>query len=219
MFFITMTCNAQWSKIQSQLHPGQDYSNIPLVVVQVFKQKLTLLLAAIKMMFPNAGAQVYCLRSIEFQKHGLPHAHLLFHFEKPCLDPNDIDDIVSAEMPTNINNAALVRRFMMHNHPPADKLALKYCQKQDDNGTRTCRFHYPQPLQQVTMVNSEGHVHYRCHKAGDEMVVPHCLLLVKKFGCHINFEVANTSHLFQYLFKYIHKGNNLCHLLICSASY
>ena len=79
MFFITMTCNAQWSKIQSQLHPGQDYSDIPLVVV-VFKQKFTLLLAAIKTMFPNAGAQVYCLQSIEFQKHGLPYTCLLFHF-------------------------------------------------------------------------------------------------------------------------------------------
>ena len=56
MFFITMTCNVQWSKIQSQLCPGQDYSDIPLVVVWVFKQKLTLLLAAIKTMFPNVGA-------------------------------------------------------------------------------------------------------------------------------------------------------------------
>ena len=107
----------------------------------------------------------------------------------------------------------------MHNHPPADKPASKYCQKQDDNGTQTCRFHYPHPLQQVTMVNSEGCVHYRHHKAGNEMVVLHCLPLVKKFKCHINFEVANTSHLFQYIFKYIHKGNYLCHLLICNASY
>lgn len=55
MFFITMTCNAQWSEIQSQLCPGQ-YSDIPLVVVWVFKQKLTLLLAAIKTIFPNVGA-------------------------------------------------------------------------------------------------------------------------------------------------------------------
>lgn len=212
-FFVTMTCNAQWREIQSQLRPGQDYTDIPLVVVRVFKQKLSLLLTAIKTMFPNAGAQVYCLRSTEFQKRGLPHTHMLIRFEKPCLDPNDIDDIVSAEMPTNVDDAALVRKFMMHNHPPADRPASKYCQKQHEDGTRTCRFHYPHPLQQVTTVDAEGRVHYRRRKPGDEMVVPHCLPLIKKFECHINFEVANTSHLFQYIFKYIHKGRHQCYLL------
>jgi hypothetical protein len=30
--------------------------------------------------------------------------------------------------------------------------------------------------------------------------------LLRRFNCHINFEVANTAHLFQYIFKYIHKG-------------
>ena len=38
------------------------------------------------------------------------------------------------------------------------------------------------------------------------MVVPHCLPLLVKFLCHINFEVANAIHLFQYLFKYVYKG-------------
>lgn len=38
------------------------------------------------------------------------------------------------------------------------------------------------------------------------MIVPHCLPLLRQFKCHINFEVAATSHIFQYLFKYIHKG-------------
>jgi hypothetical protein len=37
-------------------------------------------------------------------------------------------------------------------------------------------------------------------------VVPHCLPLLRKFRCHLNMECANTSHLFQYLFKYVHKG-------------
>jgi hypothetical protein len=30
------------------------------------------------------------------------------------------------------------------------------------------------------------------------VVVPHCLLLLRKFKCHINFEIAGSSHLFQY---------------------
>ena len=32
-FFITMTCNSNWPEIQSQLHPGQDFTDIPVVVV------------------------------------------------------------------------------------------------------------------------------------------------------------------------------------------
>lgn len=38
------------------------------------------------------------------------------------------------------------------------------------------------------------------------MVVPHCLPLLRKFNCHLNFEVCSTSHIFQYLFKYVHKA-------------
>jgi hypothetical protein len=71
-FFITMTCNANWPEIQSELRPGQDFTDIPIVVVRVFKQKLALLQKAMKSMFVNAGRQLYCICSIEFQKQGLP---------------------------------------------------------------------------------------------------------------------------------------------------
>ena len=37
-------------------------------------------------------------------------------------------------------------------------------------------------------------------------VVPHCLPLIRKFECHMNMEVAGCGQLFQYLFKYVHKG-------------
>lgn len=43
-FFITMTCNAKWPEIQSQLRPGQDYTDIPVIVARVFKRKLALLM-------------------------------------------------------------------------------------------------------------------------------------------------------------------------------
>jgi len=68
-----------------------------------------------------------------------------------------------------------------------------------------CHFGYPHALQSTTTIDNLGKPHYRQRTHGDEMVVPHCLLLIRSFDCHVNFEVANTSHLFQYLFKYIHK--------------
>ena len=82
------------------------------------------------------------------------------------------------------------------------------------DGSRTCRFKYPHPLQPVTTFDPDGRIHYRRRKPGDEMIVPHCLPLLRKFQCHINFKVANTSHIFQYLFKYIHKGMFFVHMLL-----
>lgn len=208
-FFITMTCNPDWPEIQSQLRPGQDYTDIPVVVVRVFKRKLALLLQTLKSMFVHVGKPVYCIHCVEFQKRGLPHSHILLKFPKDCVDPSDIDQIVSAEIPENAADARLVLKFMMHKHPPADKPCAKYCQRESVDGTRTCRFHYPHPLQNQTTVDTEGRVHYRRRRAGDEMVVPHCLPLLRKFECHINFEVADGAHMFQYMFKYIHKGELL----------
>ena len=216
-FFITFTCNANWHEIQSQLRPGQDFTDVPIVVVRVFRQKLSALESTLKSMFPNAGRLLYIVHSVEFQKRGLPHAHILVKYERDCIHPDDIDAVVNAEMPSDPADAQLVHTCMMHSHPPASKRPSKYCQRLDVEGHRYCRFGYPQQLQPSTTIDAEGRVHYRRRKNGDEMVVPHCLPLLRKFQCHLNFEVANTSHLFQYLFKYIHKGATLLphkHLLL-----
>lgn len=204
-FFITITCNSDWPEIKVRLRPGQDFSDIPSDVIRVFKQKLTLLEQSLKTMFPHAGRVQYLIHSIEFQKRGLPHAHILCKFERECTSANDIDCIVSAEMPTDPDDKELIQKLMLHHHPSADSQRSVYCQRVRD-GQRICRFGYPQPLQDKTTIDAEGRVHYRRRKAGDEWVVPHCLPLIRKFQCHINLEVANPSHLFQYIFKYIHKG-------------
>lgn len=212
-----MTCNPEWPEITSQLRPGQNFSDIPIIVNRVFKQKLTLLLRALTTMFPNAGHVRYSIHTIEFMKRGLPHAHILLKYDHDCITSQDIDSVVSAEMPNDAADAALVRKFMTHNHPPSTAPPAKYCQRLTADGSRFCRFHYPFPLQDETTIDNEGRIHYRRRKVGDEMIVAHCLPLLRKFECHINFEVANTSHLFQYLFKYIHKGNvTFCISMFCN---
>ena len=144
-------------------------------------------------MFPNAGAHVYCLQSTDFQKCGLLHTHLLIHFETPCSGPAVIDNIVSAEIPINTDDAALVQKFMMHNHPASNRPVSKYCQKEHKDGTQSCRFHYPHPLQHTTTIDNEGHIHYKCCKSRDKMVVSHCVLFITKFHCHICYNF--TSYL------------------------
>ena len=205
-FFVTMTCDPNWPEIESQLLSGQDFTDVPVVVCRVFHQKLHVLLKTLKSMFPNAGRQIYCISSIEFQKRGLPHAHILIKYEKDCINSHDIDQVVSTELPNDPHDRDLVQKFMMHKHPALNRPPSTYCQCVDTTGNRVCRFHYPKPLQPSTTINFDGRVEYRRRSQTDEFVVPYNLTLLRAFRCHINFEVANTSHLFQYLFKYIHKG-------------
>lgn len=216
-FFVTFTCNGDWPEIRSRLRPGQTYADIPVVVCRVFKQKLSRLMTVFRTMFPNAGRLLYSIQCVEFQKRGLPHAHILLKYSKDCVSPDDIDRVISARIPKEPNDAEIVRRFMIHpthnsnvinNIPPSPEKPLKYCEKWK-NGARVCRFGYPKPTQEATSVDSSDRIIYR-REEGDAFVVPHCLPLIRKFGCHINMEVAGCGQLFQYLFKYIHKGITDC---------
>jgi hypothetical protein len=204
-FFITMTCNPNWPEIRSMLG-SRLYSDDPVLVARVFKQKLRRLLETLNTMFCNSGPLRYHIYTIEFQKRGLPHAHILIRYARDCVLPEDIDAIVSAEIPLNALDARLVRDFMIHSHPNPNSLPT-YCERVDhQTGLSRCQFHFPYTLQPTTTINDEGRVQYRRCNPGDEWVVLHCLPLLRKFQCHINFEVANTSIIFQYLFKYVHKG-------------
>ncbi len=198
-FFITMTCNPQWPEITSRLRPGQAFSDIPVVVCRVFKRKVAIFEQYLRSMFPNSGGVVYLIHVIEFQKRGLPHAHILIKYRMDCVTPSDIDQVISAEMPDAPEDAALIRKHLIHSHG-------RYCQRKDRDGNTYCRFRYPHRLQDTTTIDAEGRVSYRRRRDGDELVVPHCLPLIRAFQCHINFEAAGPSYIFQYIFKYIHKG-------------
>ena len=212
-FFVTFTCNGDWPEIRSRLRPGQTYADVPVIVCRVFKQKLSRLMALFRTMFPNAGPLLYSIQRVEFQKRGLPHAHILLKYTNDCVLPDDIDRVISARIPDDPNDAEIVNKFMIHpTHsstvinriPPSPENPLKYCERWKD-GARVCRFGYPKPPQEQTSFDPSGRVLYRRGRE-DSFVVPHCLPLLRKFDCHINMEIAGCGHLFQYLFKYIHKG-------------
>ncbi len=204
-FWVTFTCNADWPEIHLHLLPGQSWRDQPFLVVCVFKAKLCQFITVFSKMFPNTGGIQYLIEHVEFQKRGLPHAHMLFKFRHDLLHPLDIDRVVSAEMPDNPNDILLIEKFMLHHHPSPICPISSYCQSVV-NGECVCQFHYPQPLTEQTTVNAEGCVHYQWWREQDRMVVEHILPLLRLFNCHINVQIASTSHIFQYLFKYINKG-------------
>jgi len=86
-----------------------------------------------------------------------------------------------------------------NNHP------LKYCERWKD-GARICRFNYPKQIVPETTINDSSRVQYARYRKEDKNIVPHCLPLLRKFKSHMNVEIGGSGQLFQYLFKYIHKG-------------
>ena len=80
--FITMTANPKWSEIQDQLPTGFSPQSRPDIVNRVFHQKKNKLIKLIEkdQVFGKMRAYTY---TIEFQKRGLPHCHLLVFLEWP----------------------------------------------------------------------------------------------------------------------------------------
>ena len=116
--FITFTCNPLWDEITCSLLLNQKATDHPDLIIRVFRQKLRELLNVIlkKHVLGKPIGHVY---TIEFQKHGLPHAHILVILVddfKPR-DPSDYDKIVCAELPDPDINPRLhqtVKRCMLH---------------------------------------------------------------------------------------------------------
>jgi hypothetical protein len=99
-YFITFTFNPNWPEIQAELIPGQTAIDRPDLVTRVFRMKLLVLMKDL-MKDEVFGPTVAQIHVIEFQKWGLPHAHILIIL-KPEFRPTtpaQIDMAISAELP------------------------------------------------------------------------------------------------------------------------
>jgi Helitron helicase-like domain at N-terminus len=114
-----VTTNPQWREITENLLPGQHAANDrPDLVARVFYLKFLAMMD--DLLKQNVLGQIVgVIYTIEFQKRGLPHAHILVILaenDKPRTE-SDIDQIVSAEIPDELIDAELfatVKRCMLH---------------------------------------------------------------------------------------------------------
>ncbi len=150
--FITMTCNPRWPEIKNALFAGQTANDRPDLISRVFKMKLTALMKDLKS--GVLGEVQAWMNVVEFQKRGLPHAHILLIFKQgsKLRTPDAYDSVVSAEIPDKTTQPKLhdvVMRNMIHT-------CRTSCLA---NGS--CSSHYPQNFTQITYTNSEGYPEYR----------------------------------------------------------
>ena len=113
--FITVTCNPNWPEIKSQLYGNEQPSDRHDLISRIFKQKLEKLMDLIvkHKIFSDVSCWIY---SIEWQKRGLPHAHILIWL-KNKIRLTDMDAIISAEFPDkNIDPELfeIVSKHMIH---------------------------------------------------------------------------------------------------------
>ncbi|XP_013583371.1 PREDICTED: uncharacterized protein LOC106292319 [Brassica oleracea var. oleracea] len=216
--FVTITANLNWSEIKEHLarYGGEFPNDRPDIECRVFKMKLDQLLKDFKTgtFFKPYTAAVH---RIEFQKRGLPHAHILLWFGNSSRTPSadEVDAIISAELPDTEKDPeayALVTKHMIHG--PCGVMNPKSpCMYKN-----VCTRKFPRPYNDNTSVDKSGYILYRRRRneyatvvkneatLDNTFVVSHNIDLLKKYEAHINVEWCNRTSAVKYLFKYITKG-------------
>ena len=123
--FITVTINPNWVEIRDSLLPGQDPPDRPdrysCKSFQAKSLEVINLMLKCEMVFGNVQAWLY---TIEWQKRGLPHCHLLLWLvSKDRITPEKIDSVINAEIPDSIEDPGL-HQIVMSNmvHGPCGSL-------------------------------------------------------------------------------------------------
>ncbi|UYV66868.1 hypothetical protein LAZ67_4003184 [Cordylochernes scorpioides] len=221
--FITFTCNPSWPEINAELFNGQKPMDRHDLTARVFKLKLNKLIALItkQCIFGETRCWMF---TIEWQKRGLPHSHILIWL-KDKIHPIQIDNVISAEIPNpeeDPNLYEVVIKNMIHG--PCGTFNINApCMK---NGK--CSKNYPRDLISDTQTGFDGYPRYRRRapenggfkgklkgrgnteiEVDNKWVVPYSPLLSRMFKAHINVEYCHSVKSIKYICKYVNKGNDM----------
>ena len=194
--------------------------NRPELVARVFALKLKALLKDLTEEGVLGVVVAYCW-TIEFQKRGLPHAHILLvmRSEDKPRTPADVDRLVAAGLPDDSDPQQadlfeIVSSLLMHG--PCGALAPnKPCM----NEQGVCSKGFPKEFAEETSLPQDQYPVYRRRDNGrsvekngmvldNRWVVPYNAYLLKKYKAHINVHVCTSIRAVKYLYKYIHKGHD-----------
>src|ERR1043165_9077961 len=216
--FVTFTCNPKWPEVTRELLPNQNAIDRPDLTARVFHMKLQELLKDL-LQNNKLGKVIAYIYVIEFQKRGLPHAHILLILapEDKLRSTDDYDSIVSAEIPDPITHPLAyetISTMMMHG-PCGAMDPTAPCMKDG-----VCQKRYPKNFHENTQEGENGYPIYRRRDNGrsiktkngiqldNRWVVPHNIDLVTKYNAHINVEICNSILAIKYLYKYVYKGHD-----------
>ncbi len=151
---VTFTCNPQWPEIKRMLLLGQQPQDRSDLVTRVFKIKLKEFINEIHKKH-ILGSMIAGIYVIEFQKCGLPHAHIFIFFTEDY-KPHTVKDVnrmISAELSNPEANKLpheTVARCMMHG-PCGAAFPNAPCMEEGN-----CKKQYPCKFQFETVTNING---------------------------------------------------------------
>ncbi|XP_044596944.1 uncharacterized protein LOC123273568, partial [Cotesia glomerata] len=218
--FITFTCNPKWPEITSLLLPGQNAIHRHDITARVFRQKLKSLISFITKSHVFGPRRCW-MYSVEWQRQGLPHAHIFVWFIDK-IRPEEIDSIISAEIPDPSTDQLLfdiVTTNMIHG--PCGTLNSSSPCMADGK----CTKNFPKDFTNDTVTNVDGYPIYRRRNPenggqsfikniintdidiDNRWVVPYSPLLSKTYNAHINVEFCSSVKSIKYICKCVHKGS------------
>ncbi|XP_050340249.1 uncharacterized protein LOC126766536 [Bactrocera neohumeralis] len=197
--FITFTCNPKWTEIIQLLLPGQTSSDRHDITARVFRQKIRSLMNYIvkQHVFGITRCWMY---SVEWQKRGLPHAHILIWLVER-IRPDQIDGIICAEIsaPETVPDLHVVVITNMIYGPCGTINRQSPCMVDGK-----CSKRYPRKFTAETITGNDGYPLYRRRSPDDNgrtittkvkgngfvvdnsWIVPYSPLLSKTFKAHCN---------------------------------
>ncbi|KAL4090226.1 hypothetical protein QTP88_025121 [Uroleucon formosanum] len=210
--FITFTCNPHWIEIKQELFPKLSPIDLEMKSLMNFIVKYYV--------FGETRCWMY---SVECQKRGLPHAHILIWLVEK-IRPNEVDAVISAEIP-NVQVDPGLHEVVIKNmiHGPCGTLNQNSPCMMDGK----CSKRYPRTLMSETITGNDGYPLYRRRSTADNgrstivklnqqdieidnrWIVPYSPILSKTFKAHINVESCHSVKSIKYICKYVTKGSDM----------
>ena len=235
--FITLTANPQWKDYlavceQQNANPLDAFDLMNHVFLIKLKEMMRHILG------PHSGDGIFgkCvgyIMSLEHQKRGPPHAHLLVILAKEAHEFTAawVDRFISAQIPDpkDKDDCGLYNIITSYNLHDCTDTSLCY-----QHGKATCKKGFPKPVRETTRVG-DGYAEYRrlpidrCHSVeklvakgkkgakkgkygrfckvyGDQHVVSYNPAVSKLWDGHANVEACYSLGVPAYAIKYVYKG-------------
>lgn len=220
-FFLTVTTNPNWPAIKTNLGPDIKYQDRPDLVCRCFRCVRREIWKDVEERGKLGPVIAHC-ESMEFQERGGPHIHKLLILDKNAVDtttPAFVDEYITAEMVTDddrrYDNATKQRLRALY--PSLIHICSQRC---IDQRTNKCKYGYPQPYSNETILFSDRKPIYKRRSPVDggasitigrnaydnSRLVPHNIDMLLKYECHLNLEYVGGNEIFVSIRKHVFKN-------------
>ncbi|XP_076035388.1 uncharacterized protein LOC143021662 [Oratosquilla oratoria] len=227
-YFITFTMNPNWSELRKGMNKTGSTEtkscDRPDLVSRIFKLKVDSLIEDLthKHIFGRVKEYLY---SIEWQKRGLPHVHVLLWMEER-VTADIVSQLISAEIPDKEKEPRLyhvVTKCMIHGPCKGYDESHLCCQGKHSRAQK-CGKGFPKTCRNDLLFGNNGYPEYKRRSVGEggnsleikikgekktidnSWVVPYNAYLCLKYNAHINVECSNSIKCIAYVTKYVNKG-------------